>query len=75
MILMDIHMPEMDGLAATRKIRASTHPDGGTIPICALSANAFEDDIEASRKAGMNDHLKKPLELDELHAALIKYAK
>lgn len=75
MILMDIRMPEMDGLTATRKIRASTHPDGGTIPICALSANAFEDDIEASRKAGMNDHLKKPLELDVLYAALIKYAR
>lgn len=74
-ILMDIHMPEMDGLTATRKIRVSTHPDGGSIPICALSANAFEDDIEASRKAGMNDHLKKPLELDELYAALIKYAR
>ena len=75
MILMDIHMPEMDGLTAARKIRASKHPDGGIIPICALSANAFEDDIEASRKAGMNDHLKKPLELDELYAALIKYAR
>ena len=75
MILMDIHMPEMDGLTATRKIRASAHPDGGTIPICALSANAFEDDIEASREAGMNDHLKKPLELDELYAALLKYAR
>ena len=75
MILMDIHMPEMDGLTAARKIRSSKHPDRGAIPICALSANAFEDDIEASRKAGMNDHLKKPLELDELYAALIMYAR
>ena len=75
LILMDIHMPEMDGLTAAKTIRESEHPDAAAIPICALSANAFEDDAAASREAGMNDHLKKPLELDELYAALIKYIK
>lgn len=75
LILMDIHMPEMDGLTAAKTIRASGHPDAATIPICALSANAFEDDAAASREAGMNDHLKKPLELDQLYAALVKYIK
>ncbi|WP_455616885.1 ATP-binding protein [Eisenbergiella sp.] len=75
LILMDIHMPEMDGLTAARTIRASEHPDSSIIPICALSANAFEDDAAASREAGMNDHLKKPLEPDKLYAALIKYIK
>lgn len=74
-ILMDIHMPEMDGLTAARTIRASGHPDAATIPICALSANAFEEDAAASREAGMNDHLKKPLELDQLYAALVRYMK
>ncbi len=75
LILMDIHMPEMDGLTAARTIRASGHPDAATIPICALSANAFEDDVAASREAGMNDHLKKPLDLDQLYAALARYMK
>lgn len=75
LILMDIHMPEMDGLTAARTIRDSGHPDAAAIPICALSANAFEDDTAASREAGMNDHLKKPLELEELYAALRKYIK
>ena len=74
-ILMDIFMPEMDGLTAAQIIRSSTHPDAATIPICALSANAFEDDVKASLKVGMNDHLKKPLEVDELYAALLKYVK
>ncbi|MCI6039257.1 MAG: response regulator, partial [Clostridiales bacterium] len=60
---------------AAKAIRASGHPDATKIPICALSANAFEDDTAASREAGMNDHLKKPLELDELYAALKKYIK
>ena len=75
LILMDIHMPEMDGLTAAKAIRASGRPDAATVPICALSANAFEDDAAASREAGMNDHLKKPLELDQLYAALVKYMK
>lgn len=75
LILMDIHMPEMDGLIAAKTIRASGYPDATTIPICALSANAFEDDAAASREAGMDEHLKKPLELEQLYAALVKYIK
>ena len=72
LILMDIHMPIMDGLAAARAIRASHHPDAG-IPICAMSANAFDEDAAASREAGMNEHLKKPVEIDKLGEALMKY--
>ena len=68
-------MPEMDGLIAAKTIRASGYPDATTIPICALSANAFEDDAAASREAGMDEHLKKPLELEQLYAALVKYIK
>ncbi len=61
-ILMDIRMPEMDGLEATRMIRRLDRPDARKIPILALSANAFQEDMEESRKAGMNDHLTKPIE-------------
>ena len=64
-ILMDVMMPEMDGLEATRHIRASGHPQAKTIPIIAQTANAFSEDVRAALAAGMNDHLAKPL--DELH--------
>lgn len=61
-ILMDIMMPIMDGLEATREIRKLLRPDAAAIPIIAMSANAFEEDIEKSIKAGMNAHLIKPLD-------------
>ena len=61
-ILMDVMMPVMDGLEASRTIRAMARPDAGTVPIFAMTANAFYDDIRRSREAGMNEHLTKPLE-------------
>ena len=60
-ILMDIMMPVMDGLEATRQIRAMDRLDAKMIPIVAMSANAFQDDVERSKKAGMNKHISKPL--------------
>ena len=61
LILMDIMMPVMDGLEATRQIRAMDRRDAKLIPIVAMSANAFQDDVERSKKAGMNKHISKPL--------------
>jgi signal transduction histidine kinase/ActR/RegA family two-component response regulator len=73
MILMDIRMPEMDGLEASRKIRASRLPHAGDIPIVAMTANAFEDDVKNCLDAGMNDHIAKPIEVDNLFATLRAY--
>ncbi|MBR1396384.1 MAG: response regulator [Selenomonadaceae bacterium] len=69
-ILMDIRMPEMDGLEATRTIRASDHPDSKTIPIIAMTANAFDEDVQRSLQAGMNAHLSKPVEPEHLYDTL-----
>ena len=65
-ILMDIRMPVMDGLEATRRLRTSGRPDARTIPIIALSANAFDEDSKKSIASGMNGHLSKPIEVDKL---------
>lgn len=70
MILMDIQMPHMDGYAATRAIRAMDRQDAKTIPILAMTANAFAEDAEKSRQAGMNAHIPKPLEIATLYATL-----
>ena len=72
-ILMDLRMPVMDGLTATREIRSSDHPDAKSIPILALSANAFESDVKESLEAGMNAHLSKPADSDLLYSALRKW--
>jgi signal transduction histidine kinase/PAS domain-containing protein/ActR/RegA family two-component response regulator len=61
-ILMDVRMPLMDGLQATAAIRHCDRPDAGTIPIIAMTANAFDEDVEKSRTAGMNAHLSKPID-------------
>ena len=66
MILMDVQMPVMDGRAATRAIRALNRPDAGEIPIYALSADAFVEDERLSRESGMNGHLTKPIDYEEL---------
>ena len=66
LVLLDIMMPVMDGLTAAKMIRASGRSDAGTIPIIAMSANAFTDDIEKSHAAGMNAHLVKPLDMEKL---------
>jgi len=64
MIFMDIQMPEMDGYEATRRIRALGVPNAGMVPIVAMTANVLREDIENCIKAGMNDHVGKPLDLD-----------
>ena len=71
-ILMDMRMPVMDGLTATREIRRLERPDAATIPIVALSANAFEEDVKQCLQAGMNAHLSKPVDIDLLKATLLK---
>jgi CheY-like chemotaxis protein len=68
-VLMDVHMPQMDGIEATRAIR-SLPGDGGKIPIIALTANAFADDINKCRAAGMNGHLGKPFRREDLIIAI-----
>ena len=72
---MDVRMPVMNGLDATRAIRALNRPDAKTIPIVAMTANAYEDDIRRAREAGMNGHIAKPVEPKILTAALKQYAK
>ncbi len=69
-ILMDIRMPEMDGLEATAKIRGLNRKDAESIPIIALTANAFDEDVHRSLQAGMNAHLSKPIDSNALFAAL-----
>jgi CheY-like chemotaxis protein len=73
LVLMDMRMPEMDGLEATRTIRASERENGGHIVIIALTANALAEDREACIEAGMDDFLAKPLQLDALRAALERW--
>ena len=69
-ILMDVRMPEMDGLEATQAIRALNRPDAKRIPIIAMTANAFDEDVQLSLQAGMNAHLSKPVEPDHLYQML-----
>ena len=69
-VLMDIRMPEMDGLEAAEAIRALDRPDAKTIPIIALTANAFDEDVQRSLQAGMNAHLTKPVEPEVLYRTL-----
>lgn len=69
-ILMDIQMPVMDGYTATKEIRALDNPSLANIPIIAVSANAFEEDKQASLQAGMNGHIAKPINIQELFSVL-----
>lgn len=73
LIFMDIQMPIMDGFEATRAIRASKREDGKKIPIIAMSANAFVEDIKACRKAGMNAHVPKPVNLQNLADVMSRF--
>ncbi len=74
-VLMDMRMPEMDGLTASRTIRASKRADAATIPIIALTANAFDEDVQLSLQAGLNAHLSKPVEPEILFETLEKLIK
>lgn len=69
-VLMDIRMPIMDGLKATESIRALERPDAKTVPIIAMTANAFDEDVQRSLQAGMNAHLSKPVEPEHLFKTL-----
>ena len=69
-ILMDMRMPEMDGLEASRAIRSSNHADAKTVPIIALTANAFDEDVQRSMQAGLNAHLSKPVQPEVLFETL-----
>ena len=73
MIFMDIQMPEMDGYTATRRIRSLDVPAAKQIPIVAMTANVFREDIERCFDAGMNDHVGKPLAFDTMLERLYKY--
>ncbi len=72
-VLMDLRMPHMDGLEATRAIRAMNRPDARTIPILAMTADAFSEDAQRCLDAGMNAHLSKPVDIDLLKRSLKKY--
>ncbi len=69
-VLMDVRMPEMDGLETAERIRALKRPDAARVPIIALTANAFDEDVERSLQAGMNAHLSKPVEPEKLYQTL-----
>ena len=73
MIFMDIHMPLMDGYEATRQIRSLEMPNARTIPIVAMTANVFKEDIEKCLAAGMNDHVGKPINIDQVTAVIKKH--
>ncbi len=72
-IIMDIMMPVMDGITATKTIRALERPDALTIPIIAMTANAYEEDIRKTKEAGMNAHLSKPIDVDALFKTLSQF--
>ena len=74
-ILMDVRMPEMDGLEATVRIRALERPDAKTVPIIAMTANAFDEDVQRSLQVGMNAHLSKPVEPGLLYRTLEEFIK
>lgn len=69
-ILMDVRMPVMDGLAATEAIRASARSDAKTVPIIAMTSNYFDEDVQRSLKAGMDAHLEKPVEPEQIYRTL-----
>ena len=73
LIFMDVQMPEMDGYEATRRIRALDVPNAKTIPIVAMTANVFREDVEKCLEAGMTSHVGKPLAIDEIMDKLYKY--
>lgn len=73
MILMDIQMPVMDGYEATRRIRTLARTDVSSLPIIAMTANAFTEDVAHAIEAGMDHHLAKPIDIAQLMGVLNKY--
>lgn len=73
MILLDVQMPVLDGHGAARAIRACPRPDAARIPIFAMTANAFAEDVAAAKAAGMNEHVAKPIDAEALYALLDAY--
>jgi CheY-like chemotaxis protein len=73
MIFMDVQMPEMDGYESTRRIRSTGLPGAEEIPIIAMTANVFREDVEKCREAGMNDHIGKPLDVELVLEKLRRY--
>jgi len=73
LIFMDVQMPEMDGYEATRRIRSLDTPKGKTVPIIAMTANAFRENVDECLAAGMNDHIGKPIDLEKVIEALCVY--
>ena len=73
MILMDVQMPVMDGLEATRRIRSGENPLGRIIPILAMTANAFLEDMQKSKEAGMDEHLSKPVDINALEQTVKRF--
>ena len=74
-ILMDLMMPVMDGYTATKKIRSLEHSDAKTIPIIAMTANAFQEDAEKCIAVGMNAHLAKPLNIEKMMTTICHLVK
>ncbi len=74
-VLMDVRMPVMDGLEATKAIRALEDPRLANIPILGISANAFVEDRQMALSAGMNEYILKPVDAKQLEAAIAKYIK
>jgi CheY-like chemotaxis protein len=72
-ILMDVMMPKMNGYESTTAIRASEHPSAKTIPIVAMTANAYKEDVEKALASGMNDHIAKPIDIGRLLHVLSGY--
>jgi CheY-like chemotaxis protein len=72
-VLMDVQMPKMDGLEATRLIRSMVNPRLMTIPIIAMTAHVFKSDVEECLTAGMNDHIGKPIDIDDVMKKLNRY--
>lgn len=75
LILMDIQMPVMDGYKATQVIRKMEDPEKATIPIVAMTANAFAEDRQKALSVGMNDHVAKPIDMNQLMQVFVKHMK
>lgn len=73
LIFMDVQMPKMDGYTCTRQIRALNRPDAASVPIVALTANAFKEDQENAIEAGMNDYLSKPVDMEKCNKIVMRY--